>query len=330
MNSTNRRWLGCGLAAVIILGGGIIASATVTPAQTVSSASASVDSTSKFPGGIFTPHSGSALTAAALAQSQGQTYSAYVDNQIAAQPTAIWLGDWYSNSQLASKVSTVLSQAKSDGKTPVFVTYAIPNRDCGGYSAGGLTPAAYASWTQTLANSLQGSTAVVIEEPDALAGLSNCSTDPYATTSILYNATKAIAASGATVYIDAGNSNWVSSDVMIGRLWNSGLQFARGFSSNVSNFYTVASEQAYDEKLRAVSGKNYVIDTSRNGKGSTGVWCNPTGAGLGSSPRVVSDNSGLDALLWIKAPGESDGTCNGGPSAGQWFQSGAQKLYENR
>ena len=29
-----------------------------------------------------------------------------------------------------------------------------------------------------------------------------------------------------------------------------------------------------------------------------------------------NDGSGLDALLWIKLPGESDGTCNGGPAAG--------------
>jgi len=27
----------------------------------------------------------------------------------------------------------------------------------------------------------------------------------------------------------------------------------------------------------------------------------------------------VDAYLWIKTPGESDGTCNGGPKAGQWW-----------
>jgi endoglucanase len=26
-----------------------------------------------------------------------------------------------------------------------------------------------------------------------------------------------------------------------------------------------------------------------------------------------------DAFLWIKPPGESDGTCNGGPGAGQFW-----------
>jgi endoglucanase len=330
MNIARRRVVGCVSIAIFILTGALIAPATVAPVVTVQKASASVDGSAEFPGGIFVPHTGSALTAAASLQSQGQIYSAAIDRQIAAQPTAIWLGDWYSNSQLAAEVGRVLEQARGDGKTPVFVTYAIPNRDCGGSSAGGLTSATYESWTQTLANSLRGSNAVVIEEPDALAGLSNCPTDTSTTTSLLYNATKALAAAGATVYLDAGNSNWVTSDVMIGRLWNSGLQFARGFSSNVSNFYTTSAEQSYDERLRAVSGKNYVIDVSRNGRGSMGNWCNPSDAGLGQNPRVVSDNSGLDATLWIKAPGESDGNCNGGPSAGQWFQAGAQGLYNNR
>lgn len=27
----------------------------------------------------------------------------------------------------------------------------------------------------------------------------------------------------------------------------------------------------------------------------------------------------LDAYLWIKRPGESDGECRGGPAAGQWW-----------
>ncbi|WP_347625990.1 glycoside hydrolase family 6 protein [Sphaerisporangium sp. B11E5] len=39
-------------------------------------------------------------------------------------------------------------------------------------------------------------------------------------------------------------------------------------------------------------------------------WCNQKGAGIGARP-VASPFSGVDALLWIKPPGESDGA--GGP-----------------
>ncbi|MFI2791482.1 glycoside hydrolase family 6 protein, partial [Kitasatospora sp. NPDC018614] len=34
----------------------------------------------------------------------------------------------------------------------------------------------------------------------------------------------------------------------------------------------------------------------------------------------------VDAYLWIKRPGESDGTCKGGPKAGQWWETYALEL----
>ncbi len=56
---------------------------------------------------------------------------------------------------------------RGEGRTtPVFVTYAVPNRDCGGYSAGGLSPSQYAEWNRRIAADLRGHRAVVIVEPD--------------------------------------------------------------------------------------------------------------------------------------------------------------------
>ena len=37
----------------------------------------------------------------------------------------------------------------------------------------------------------------------------------------------------------------------------------------------------------------------------------------------------VDAYMWIKRPGESDGTCRGGPEAGEWFQKYALELAGN-
>jgi endoglucanase len=33
--------------------------------------------------------------------------------------------------------------------------------------------------------------------------------------------------------------------------------------------------------------------------------------------------------LWVKRPGESDGSCNGGPAAGQWWRDKALELAGN-
>ena len=102
---------------------------------------------------------------------------------------------------------------------------------------------------------------------------------------------------------------------------------------------------------------HFVIDTSRNGLGpwqypgaypSDAVaqdWCNPPGRGLGVRPTASTGVPLLDAYLWIKVPGESDGTCTRGgsgidpewaaltgnpgfadPAAGAWFPEQALQL----
>ncbi|SLK12416.1 glycoside hydrolase family 6 protein [Novosphingobium mathurense] len=98
--------------------------------------------------------------------------------------------------------------------------------------------------------------------------------------------------------------------------------------------------------------KRAVIDSSRNGRGGwsppTGkyadaeVWCNPPGRGLGRRPTLESEEAYVDAYLWIKIPGESDGQCHRGhggpadpergviaPPAGSWFAAQARELVEN-
>jgi endoglucanase len=108
----------------------------------------------------------------------------------------------------------------------------------------------------------------------------------------------------------------------------------------------------YADMLGAVQPTtHFVIDTSRNGRGpwdpatSDNVysdaedWCNPPGRGLGITPTTETGNPLIDAYLWIKVPGESDGQCYRGtggpqdpergmvdPAAGQWFPAQAHEL----
>lgn len=92
-----------------------------------------------------------------------------------------------------------------------------------------------------------------------------------------------------------------------------------------------------------------VADTSRNGLGPwpypAGVypehedWCNPPARGTGALPTTTTNVPLVDADLWIKVPGESDGQCfrgTGGPTdpargmedppAGHWFVEQAREL----
>ncbi len=255
---------------------------------------------------------------------------------LAQQPTAVWMGDW--NSNVYNDVRSVLSQAAGEGSMPVLVAYDIPERDCGGYSSGGATSAgAYQGWINSFAQALDQSKAAVVLEPDALAGASCLSaSDQEQRFSLLSQATSALKADkNAAVYIDAGHSGWVDPSTMAGELEKAGIQNADGFSLDVSNFDSTASEVAYgtqvSEALQKLTGqdKHFIIDTSRNGNGGNGQWCNPPGQAIGQRPTAQTGNSLVDAYLWIKTPGQSDGTCNGGPSAGTWWPQYAVELVQN-
>jgi endoglucanase len=122
------------------------------------------------------------------------------------------------------------------------------------------------------------------------------------------------------VYIDAGHSSWIGADEMANRLKQAGVSKADGFALNVSNFESTSSNTSYGNTISSkLSGKHFVIDTSRNGVGASGEWCNPSGRALGVKPTTNTGSNLIDAYLWLKTPGESDGNCNGGPSAGTWW-----------
>lgn len=100
--------------------------------------------------------------------------------------------------------------------------------------------------------------------------------------------------------------------------------------------------------------KSFIIDTSRNGQGpwtpaeaypDNQDWCNPPERGVGLLPTTRTQSELIDAYLWVKVPGESDGECTRGlgpggstvdpvwgivdPKAGSWFPEMALDLAQN-
>jgi len=90
----------------------------------------------------------------------------------------------------------------------------------------------------------------------------------------------------------------------------------------------------------AVASTHFVIDTSRNGDGPNsmtqyanapydqpasvigtlagGNWCNPPDSGLGLKPTASTGVPLLDAYLWVKTPGQSDGQCDAAGGVRAW------------
>lgn len=264
--------------------------------------------------------------AAARAERAGDTDAARVFSRLAATPAGIWLTpEEFPPGQVGAKVSTVVAEAAAVGQVPTFVVYGIPDRDCtGGFSAGGLPAGQYGPWVQQIATAAAGAVAVV--EPDALASALQCDRGDQRV-QLIRDAVDRLRSAGVTTYVDGGHSHWIDPAALADLLREVGVESVRGFASNVSNYQTDEDERAYAEQLSGLlGGAHYVIDSGRNGRGSIDEWCNPAGRAFGRDPEVVDDGSALDAYLWLKPPGESDGECQGGPAAGELWAARALEM----
>jgi endoglucanase len=258
-------------------------------------------------------------------RSQGRTTDANEMEKLAKSPTALWVvgGDPY------GRVNEYVTQAYAANALPVIVSYNIPGRDCGQYSQGGATAEGYKSWIKALANAVGDRKAAIILEPDAL-GLDCLQNDT--TYSLMKYAIDTLESHANTsVYVEA--ATWVDQNIMADRLKKAGLQNAQGFAVNTSGYNTTETMIAFGNTISAKTGKKFVIDTSRNGRGpydqsQPEPWCNPPDRGLGHKPTTHTGYTNVDAFLWIKVPGESDGNCRGGPSAGNWWEEYALGLAQ--
>jgi endoglucanase len=167
---------------------------------------------------------------------------------------------------------------------------------------------------------------------------------------------------------------WISKCIASGdyancpnQYWNGGplptkiAQLLGEWTGVALSAYGIWSDQSDDPALNTsginfrygsvVGTTHFVVDTSRNGQGpwlpdaaypSPEDWCNPPDRGVGIRPTRDTGNELVDAFLWIKIPGESDGLCHRGtggpedpardmidPAAGQWFPEMALELVHN-
>ncbi|MFQ6309943.1 glycoside hydrolase family 6 protein [Lysobacter capsici] len=216
----------------------------------------------------------------------------------------------------------------------------MPGRDCGSHSGGGAgSPEAYRTWISSFASGIGNRRAVVVIEPDALAQLDCLAADQRSVRiGLLQHAAREFKARApnALVYHDGGNASWIAADEMARRLNSAGARDLRGFALNVSNYHTTADSNAYGAAVAASLqrqfgySKAFVVDTSRNGNGSNGEWCNPGGRKLGAGSQ--NSATGAEMLLWVKVPGDSDGKCGIAPNtpAGEFSPDIATRLIEGR
>ncbi|MEH0442752.1 MULTISPECIES: glycoside hydrolase family 6 protein [unclassified Streptomyces] len=258
-----------------------------------------------------------------------------IESRIANRPAAVWFAD-YAPGTLAARVRAVTSGAAAEGRVPVLVAYAIPDRDCGGASEGGAPDLdSYDGWIDRFAAGLGSGEVVVVLEPDSIAQADCLDAGARAGRfAALARAGRVLKAANpaARVYYDAGHSHWNPPAEQAALLKQAGAASAAssdGIFSNVSNFRGTADEAAYARRvldaLGGPAGLGAVIDTSRNGNGAPAddEWCDPAGRRIGRAPTLDTGQARIDAYLWVKLPGESDG-CKG--AAGEFSPEYAYEL----
>lgn len=131
-----------------------------------------------------------------------------------------------------------------------------------------------------------------------------------------------------------GNFSWCASQ------YNPATGYALDYSPEYAASVTAQIQGLMGSALATLP---FVVDTGRNGRGAfdaapyaeapyhqpasviaalnSGGWCNPPGAGLGLRPTSKTNVPLVDAYLWIKTPGQSDGSCDIAGGARAWDYS---------
>ncbi|WOX11467.1 glycoside hydrolase family 6 protein [Streptomyces sp. N50] len=265
-----------------------------------------------------------------------------IQRSIARRPAARWFGDW--NTDIKADLDAYVAAAAAQGQMPIVALYNMFNRDNGGQSSGGsASPDAYQAWIDAAVAGIGDRPVLVVLEPDLLAQLGNLPSDSACaerTTLAAYAARALATLPETTVYLDGGNPTWIRPPEMAARLKDAGVAQVRGFAVNVANFDSVdvcctyATQITTELARLGVPGTGFVVDTSRNGNGAMDAegqhvdWCNPAGRRLGVPSSIGV--GGADFLLWIKVPGDSDGSCGVGQGtpAGTFSPYLAERLVD--
>jgi endoglucanase len=265
---------------------------------------------------------------------RGRTHTAELMWRVASQPRFRWFGRWDSPVRRRVRNWLLCAAAVQPGAVPLMVVMRHQGKGCGGgYSGGG--PAEdrrTRAWYRNFARAVGDARVIIGFEPDSL-GTVDCLTRSrrLARLKLLrYGVDVLSRLPRATIYLEAGASDWEPARRTAKQLRFIGIAKVRGFMLNVTHHdWTRANIQHGIAISRRVGGKHFIINTSFNGRGPIHVrsghrirnlWCNPPNRGLGISPTTATAHPLVDAYMWINRPGYSAGACNGGPTpVGSWW-----------
>lgn len=262
---------------------------------------------------------------------------------------------WYTDNMDANArdqiVSTLSTKCEANTKVPLVV-YGIPNKDCeAGYSNAGSNKNFddYKAFIGKLVDTFPTQNMVYIIEPDAIGLTANggCGIEKEYPKYVKYVLEALSANPNAELYLDVGFWTLMPGGKpealakVVNDIWPANGA-VKGIALNTANYQKTDDMILLCDSFAKLTGKNdmkCIIDTSRNNKGpsANGEWCNVKNTGIGAPPTMDTGNPRAAYFLWVKPPGESDGTCDAqksgdamvGPAAGKFFKESFEMLWNN-
>jgi endoglucanase len=263
-------------------------------------------------------------------QRSGQQGKADLVWKIAREPRALWLGR-FTRPNFHVKVRRLIDAAAADGSVPIFTVLRAQSTGCSSrYDGGGSAEDARTrAWYDDLARAIGDDRVVIAFEPDSL-GTIDCHAPSRRDDRIRllrYGVNALSALPNATIYLEAGASDWEPARRTAKQLRAIGIAKVRGFMLNATHYDWTRNNIRHGLEIsRRVGGKHFIINTAENGRGPIHyylrngrritVWCNPPLRGLGTPPTTNTSDPMVDAYLWINRPGYAQ-SCQHRPIA--WY-----------
>jgi endoglucanase len=281
----------------------------------------------------------------------GETTRANQIWKLAREPRFRWFGK-FTAPRMQKKIRGFLDRVQCDqpGTVPLMVVMRHQGKGCSGsYRAGGLAEDRRTMrWYDDFADSVGNHRVVIAFEPDSLGTVDCLARDRRkARLDVLrYGVDRLSQLPNATIYLEAGASDWEPATRTAKQLRYIGVSKVRGFMLNVTHHDWTRANILHGLQIsRMVGGKHFIINTSYNGRGplhyrkwinrakhrwrTINVWCHPGLRGLGPAPTTATANPTVDAYMYINRPGYSAGSCNGGPlPVGTWWAARALMYAE--
>jgi len=141
---------------------------------------------------------------------------------------------------------------------------------------------AYKAWMRRAAAAIDSARVAVVLEPDlaelappARTGAPRVPDAAVRESLVAYAARLLSALPRTTVYLDAGDADWLSVDKAVTLLRRSGVRYARGFALGATHYSSVRANVVYAKAVavglaeHGLTGKHAVLDTADNGRGFT-------------------------------------------------------------